>query len=181
MTFDPMTIVWFIVTLGVLITVHEFGHYWVARRAGVKVLRFSVGFGAPLYTRRFGADGTAFVIGVLPLGGYVKMLGDDIDAPVAPAEQTRAFNRQSLGVRAAIVAAGPLINIAFAVLAFWAMYVIGVTGLSPKLLRNLTLRPLILCAVLLRGFALRNLPLLHIHSHFPSVSSLHLIPHRDRR
>ena len=133
MTFDPMTIVWFIVTLGVLITVHEFGHYWVARRAGVKVLRFSVGFGAPLYTRRFGADGTAFVIGVLPLGGYVKMLGDDIDAPVAPAEQARAFNRQSLGVRAAIVAAGPLINIAFAVLAFWAMYVIGVTGLSPKL------------------------------------------------
>ena len=133
MAFDPMTIVWFIVTLGVLITVHEFGHYWVARRAGVKVLRFSVGFGTPLYTRRFGRDGTEFVIAALPLGGYVKMLGDDHDEPVAPADRDRAFNRQPLRIRAAIVAAGPLINIAFAVLAFWAMYVVGVTGISPRL------------------------------------------------
>ncbi|MGD2081880.1 MAG: RIP metalloprotease RseP [Chromatiales bacterium] len=120
----------FIVALGVLVTVHEFGHFWVARRLGVKVLRFSVGFGRPLWRRRIGSDGTEFVVAAVPLGGYVKML-DEREAPVADAEAHRAFNRQRLSVRTAIVAAGPVFNFIFAIIAFWAVYVLGDTGTRP--------------------------------------------------
>ncbi|MDO9371732.1 MAG: RIP metalloprotease RseP [Gammaproteobacteria bacterium] len=127
------TVVWsalaFIVTLGILITVHEFGHFWVARRLGVKVLRFSVGFGKPLWTRR-GKDGTEYVLAVLPLGGYVRML-DEGEGEVKHAELPRAFNRQSLATRSAIVSAGPLFNFGFAILAYWLMFLIGVAGLRP--------------------------------------------------
>jgi len=119
----------FIVVIGILVTVHEFGHYWVARRLGVKILRFSVGFGKPLLKRRFGKDQTEFVIAALPLGGYVKML-DKREGEVAPEELHREFNQQSLGVRAAIVVAGPLFNFLFAIIAYAVMYMIGVTGIA---------------------------------------------------
>lgn len=121
-----------IVTLGVLITFHEFGHYWVARRCNVKVLRFSVGFGKTLWSRRGGADQTEYVIAALPFGGYVKMLGErDGEGEVPEADRDRAFNNQSLGARTAIVAAGPLFNFMLAILLYWTMYMVGVVGLKP--------------------------------------------------
>ncbi|MGM0658445.1 MAG: RIP metalloprotease RseP [Pseudomonadota bacterium] len=123
------SIFWLIVALGLLVTFHEFGHYWVARRAGVRVLRFSVGFGRPLWRRR-GANGVEFVIGAIPLGGYVKML-DEREAPVDPDEIDQAFNRKSLGRRAAIVAAGPIFNLIFAVAAFWLMFMLGIPESRP--------------------------------------------------
>jgi regulator of sigma E protease len=120
----------FVLALGVLITVHEFGHFWVARRLGVKVLRFSVGFGRPLWRHVGRADGTEYVVAALPLGGYVRML-DEREGEVAPHEAHRAFNRQSLRTRSAIVAAGPLFNFAFAILAYWLVFVSGDVGTRP--------------------------------------------------
>jgi regulator of sigma E protease len=124
------SIVAFIVVLSLLITVHEFGHYWVARKCGVKVLRFSVGFGSALWKRVAGADRTEYVVATIPLGGYVKML-DEREGKVDPDELHRAFNRQSVSRRTAIVAAGPLFNFAFAIVAYWLMFSIGVPGLKP--------------------------------------------------
>jgi regulator of sigma E protease len=124
------TILSFIVALAILIAVHEFGHFWVARKLGVKVLRFSIGFGRPLWKRRGRIDDTEYVIAAIPLGGYVKML-DEREAPVDAAERARAFNRQSLPVRSAIVVAGPLSNFLFAIFAFWLVLVIGDIGLKP--------------------------------------------------
>jgi len=126
------TVVWFVVALGILITVHEAGHFLVAKRLGVKVLRFSVGFGRPLWARSYGPDRTEYVLAALPLGGYVKML-DEREGPVAPAERARAFNRQALWVRFAVVAAGPAANLLFAILVYWLMFMVGVTGLRPVL------------------------------------------------
>jgi regulator of sigma E protease len=123
------TLLAFIVVIGILVAVHEFGHYWVARRLGVKILRFSIGFGRPLWLRRFGKDETEFVIAAIPLGGYVKML-DENEGEVAREDLPRAFNRQSLGVRAAIVVAGPLLNFLFAIVAYTVMYMVGVTGMK---------------------------------------------------
>ncbi|MFU8877063.1 MAG: RIP metalloprotease RseP [Wenzhouxiangellaceae bacterium] len=123
------SIFWLIVALGLLVTFHEFGHYWVARRAGVRVLRFSVGFGRPLWRRR-SRDGVEFVIAAIPLGGYVKML-DEREAPVADDEVEQAFNRKSLAQRAAIVAAGPVFNLIFAVFAFWLMFLVGIPETRP--------------------------------------------------
>jgi regulator of sigma E protease len=120
----------FIVALAILITVHEFGHFWVARKLGVKVLRFSIGFGRPIWKRQGRVDNTEYVIAAIPLGGYVKML-DEREAPVDTDEQARAFNRQSLPVRSAIVVAGPLFNFVFAIFAFWLIFVIGDVGLKP--------------------------------------------------
>lgn len=122
----------FIVALGVLITFHEFGHFWVARRCDVKVLCFSVGFGRPLWRRRFGADNTEFVIGAVPLGGYVRML-DEREAPVPADQRHRAFDSKPLGQRFAIVAAGPIFNFIFAILAYWLIFMLGITGLKPVL------------------------------------------------
>jgi regulator of sigma E protease len=123
-----------VVALGVLVTFHEFGHYWVARRCGVKVLRFSVGFGKPLWSRR-GADGTEYVIAAIPLGGYVSMLDegrlDDDDTHRPAAELAQAFNRQGVWKRIAIVAAGPLANLLLAVALLWAMLVIGRPDYAP--------------------------------------------------
>ena len=99
----------FIVAIGVLVTVHEFGHFWVARRLGVKVLRFSVGFGKPMWLKKAGADQTEYVIATIPLGGYVKML-DEREGTVAEHELERAFNQKSLWRRFAIVAVGPGFN-----------------------------------------------------------------------
>ncbi len=115
---------WLILVLGILVTFHEYGHFWVARRMGVKVLRFSVGFGKPLLLRR-GPDGTEYVLAAIPLGGYVKML-DEREAPVARNELDQAFNRKSLAARTAIVAAGPIFNLILAVFAFWVMFLVGV-------------------------------------------------------
>jgi regulator of sigma E protease len=126
------TIFAFILTIGLLVTVHEFGHYWVARRCGVKILRFSVGFGKPLWLRRFGPDQTEFVIAAVPLGGYVKMLGEAGEE--VPAEDLpRAFDRQPLRARAAIVVAGPAFNFVFAIAAYGLMYMVGVPGLKPMI------------------------------------------------
>lgn len=120
----------FLFALGVLITFHEYGHFWVARRFHVKILRFSIGFGRPLWKRHFGEDNTELVVAALPLGGYVKML-DEREGEVLPHELDRAFNRKPIGQRFVIVLAGPLFNFLFAVLAYWIMYMIGLTGLKP--------------------------------------------------
>ncbi|MCP4996347.1 MAG: RIP metalloprotease RseP [Gammaproteobacteria bacterium] len=123
------TLISFIVALGVLITVHEFGHFWVARKMGVQVLRFSVGFGKPIW-RRKGRDDTEYQIAMIPLGGYVKML-DEREGLVEDKDLSRAFNRKPLSARAAIVAAGPIFNLLFAIIAFWLVFVIGDTGTRP--------------------------------------------------
>ena len=120
----------FIVAIGLLVTVHEYGHFWVARRLGVKVLRFSIGFGKPLWTRRFGKDATELVVAAIPLGGYVKML-DEREGEVAAEELDRAFNRKPVSTRIAVVVAGPAANFLFAILAYWIMFVYGVPGLKP--------------------------------------------------
>ncbi len=120
---------WLIVSLGVLVTFHEFGHYWVARRNGVKVLRFSIGFGKPLWSRR-GRDGTEWVIAAIPLGGYVKML-DEREAPVVEEQASQAFNRKTVWQRIAIVVAGPLANLVLCVALLWAMFVIGRPDYAP--------------------------------------------------
>ncbi|HEY0662492.1 MAG TPA: RIP metalloprotease RseP [Lysobacter sp.] len=120
---------WLLVSLGVLVTFHEFGHYWVARRCGVKVLRFSVGFGKPLWLRR-GRDGTEYAIAAIPLGGYVKML-DEREGDVPAAELPQAFNRQSVWKRIAIVAAGPIANLLLCVALLWGMFVIGRPDYAP--------------------------------------------------
>jgi len=117
------SLLWMIVAIGVLVTFHEFGHYWVARRCGVKVLRFSVGFGRPLWSRR-NRHGTEFAIAAIPLGGYVKML-DEAEGEVAVAERPQAFNRKPVLQRIAIVAAGPIANLVLCVALLWAMFVIG--------------------------------------------------------
>jgi regulator of sigma E protease len=120
----------FIVAVGLLVAVHEFGHFWVARRLGVKVLRFSIGFGRPLWRRQTAPDEPEYVIAAIPLGGYVKML-DEREGPVAVEERPRAFNRQSLWVRSAVVVAGPLANFLFAIAAFWGVLVLGESGIRP--------------------------------------------------
>ena len=115
----------FIVALGMLIAFHEFGHYWVAKKCGVKILKFSVGFGKPLYRRIAGADRTEYVIGLLPFGGYVKMLDEREEEEVAEEDAPRSFNRQSLAVRSAIVAAGPAANLLLAFVLFFIIAVVG--------------------------------------------------------
>ncbi len=130
MTTVLSSIFFFVLALGVLVTVHEFGHYWVARKVGVKVLRFSVGFGKPLWMKRVGSDNTEFAIAAVPLGGYVRML-DERDGDVAPEEAHRAFNRQSLAKRFAIVLAGPVFNFILAIAAYWLIFVIGTVGMKP--------------------------------------------------
>ena len=120
---------WLAVTLGVLITFHEFGHFWVARKLGVGVLKFSVGFGKPLWSRR-GKDNTEYIIAAIPLGGYVKMV-DEREGDVAAEDLDKAFNRKPVWTRIAIVAAGPVFNLVFAVLAFWMMFVLGIPESRP--------------------------------------------------
>lgn len=119
------TLLAFLLTLGVLIVIHEYGHYRVAVACGVKVLRFSVGFGRVVWRRQAAPGATEFVLCALPLGGYVRML-DEREGAVAPAEQARAFNRQPLMRRTAIVAAGPLANLGLAVLLYAAAHWIGI-------------------------------------------------------
>jgi regulator of sigma E protease len=149
----------FILALGILITFHEFGHYWVAKKCNVKILRFSVGFGKPVWRfdfnapwwhlgvtnppwkkgvtkvfkqREFDPDETEFVLAGVPLGGYVKML-DEREGIVLPEQVDSAFNRKSLIQRLAIVMAGPVFNFIFAIFAYWTIYMIGVIGLKPMI------------------------------------------------
>lgn len=123
------TVLALIVTLGILVTVHEYGHFWVARRCGVKVLKFSVGFGKPLYSW-YGKTGTEYAIAWIPLGGYVSML-DEREGEVPEAERAFAFNRQNVWKRIAIVAAGPVANFILAVVAYWLLFVSGTSALAP--------------------------------------------------
>jgi len=128
-----LSILWsfvaFIVALGVLITVHEFGHFWVARRCGVKVERFSIGFGKALW-RRSDRQGTEYVIALIPLGGYVKMLDERVES--VPAElRHHAFNNKTVLQRASIIAAGPIANFIFAIFAWWVVFIHGVPGVRP--------------------------------------------------
>jgi len=120
---------WMIVTLGILVTFHEFGHFWVARRCGVKVLRFSVGFGKPIKSW-YGKDGTEYCVAWIPLGGYVKML-DAREGEVDPVDRPREFTGKPIWQRILIVLAGPGFNLIFAVAAFWAMLVIGKPDFQP--------------------------------------------------
>lgn len=116
-------------TLGILVTLHEYGHFWVARRFGVKVLRFSVGFGKPLFSW-YDRHGTEFAIAAIPLGGYVKML-DEREGPVPEALKDQSFNSKPPTQRIAIAAAGPLANFLFAIVAYWLLSVVGVTSVAP--------------------------------------------------
>jgi len=127
-----LTLAAFLVTLAVLIVVHEYGHFIAARWCGVKVLRFAIGFGQPIYTRTFGKDATEFVVAAFPLGGYVKML-DEREAPVAEADLDRSYNRQNVWKRSAIVVAGPLANLLLAIILYWMLFLVGVTDMKPWL------------------------------------------------
>lgn len=118
-----------LVTLGILVTIHEWGHFWVARRCGVKVLRFSVGFGKALWMRK-GRDGTEYAVAMIPLGGYVRML-DEREGDVPEALKSQAFNNKPVLQRMAIVAAGPVVNLLFAVLAYWFLFIWGSTVVIP--------------------------------------------------
>ncbi|WP_407276483.1 RIP metalloprotease RseP [Halothiobacillus sp. DCM-1] len=126
-----LSLIGFLITIGVLVAFHEFGHYWVARRLGVKVLVYSLGFGKPLWSVRRGADQIEYRIAALPLGGFVKML-DEREGPVPAAEQHRAFNRQPVWKRFLIVLAGPVANILLAWVLWMAMFMVGVQGVLPK-------------------------------------------------
>src|SRR5262245_39748859 len=120
----------FIVAISVLVAVHEFGHFWVAKRLGFKVLRFSIGFGRPLWMRTAGADRTEYVIAAIPLGGYVKLL-DEREGPVAAAELDRSFTRRPVWQRLLVLSAGPAFNFVFAILAYWALFMWGVPQTQP--------------------------------------------------
>lgn len=128
----PFYLAAFLLVLCVLIFFHELGHYLAARLCGVKVLRFSIGFGRMLWQKRLGADQTEWAISLFPLGGYVKML-DEREGEVSPHELSRAFNRQSVGKRSLIVAAGPLANFALAIILYWAIFMVGSEELLPIL------------------------------------------------
>jgi len=124
-------LLWFIVAVSLLVTVHEFGHYWVARRLGFKVLRFSVGFGRPILSRVGGADRTEYVLASIPLGGYVKLL-DEREGPVPPEDLARSFTRKPPWQRIVVLLAGPAFNIVFAILVLWGMFwAKGITEFKP--------------------------------------------------
>jgi len=125
-------LIWFVVAVGLLVTVHEFGHFWVARRLGFKVLRFSIGFGRPLLTRVAGADRVEYVVAAVPLGGYVKLL-DEREGPVPPEDLPRSFTHRPPWQRILVLLAGPACNILFAVLVLWGMlWSNGITEVRPK-------------------------------------------------
>jgi len=123
-------LLWFIVAISVLVTIHEYGHYIVGRWTGMKVLRFSVGFGKPVWTWTGGKDRTEYCISAIPLGGYVRFL-DGRDGVIAPEDEGRAFNHRPIASRIAVLLAGPLFNFLFAIIAYWALFINGVPTLTP--------------------------------------------------
>jgi regulator of sigma E protease len=125
-----MSLLAFIVAIVVLVVFHELGHYWVARLCKVKILRFSLGFGKVIYSKRFAGGETEWVVSLIPLGGYVKML-DEREGEVAPEELARTFNRQPVFKRMAIVVAGPIANLLLAIVLYWALFIYGVPGVKP--------------------------------------------------
>jgi regulator of sigma E protease len=126
------TVLWFLIAIGILVVVHEYGHYLAARLAGVKVLRFSVGFGKPLLSRKFGRDQTEWSLAALPFGGYVKML-DEREGEVPRADAHRSFNRATVWRRIGIVAAGPIANFLLAIVFYFALFLHGVPALKPMI------------------------------------------------
>lgn len=124
------TLFYFIVAIGLLVSFHEFGHFWVARKTGVKVIRFSVGFGKILWRYQKTPASTEYVLSAIPLGGYVKMV-DEREGPVCKEDLPFAFNRQALWVRTAIVAAGPIFNLILAVVLYWCVFIVGEVGMRP--------------------------------------------------
>lgn len=131
--FDFLTsLVAFIVAISVLVAIHEYGHYIVGRWAGMKVLRFSVGFGKPIWTWVKGEDKTEYCISAIPLGGYVRFL-DGREGPVAPEDEGRAFNHRPVPARIAVLFAGPLFNFLFAIFAYWLLAMDGVPALRPAI------------------------------------------------
>ncbi len=121
----------FLVAIAILVAIHEYGHFWVARKLGVKVLKFSIGFGKPLFRWRWNNGPTEYTISMIPLGGFVKML-DEREGEVRADEVDQAFNRKSLAVRSAVVAAGPAFNFLFAILAIWLVFVTGSDDIDPQ-------------------------------------------------
>ena len=119
----------FLIAIGVLVAVHEFGHFWMARRLGIRVVRFSIGFGRPLWRHRV-ADGTEYALSAIPLGGYVKLL-DEREGPVPPEHLSQAYNRQPVWRRVLVLLAGPAANFLFAVCAYWVLFAVGVPALKP--------------------------------------------------
>jgi len=135
-----LTVLAFIFTLGLLVTVHEYGHYQVAKWCGVKILKFSIGFGKPLWSKKIGVDQTEFILAAIPLGGYVKMLDErefetESSAQVMYSEVQlkRAFNRQTVSKRIAIVLAGPIANLLLAIFLYWMLFMMGIAGVKPML------------------------------------------------
>jgi len=126
------TLLAFVGAIALLVVFHEFGHYWVARRCGVKVLRFSIGFGRVVYSRRFSGNDTEWVVSAIPLGGYVKMV-DEREGEVAAKDLPYAFNRKPVLQRMAIVAAGPIANFLLAIMLYWVLFIHGLPGLKPVL------------------------------------------------
>lgn len=124
-----LTLLYFILAISILVVIHEYGHFWVARRCGVQVKRFSVGFGKPLFSIK-DKHGTEFAVAPIPMGGYVSML-DEREGPVPEHLQHQAFNNKSPWARIAIASAGPLANFLFAIAAYWLLFVVGVSGLAP--------------------------------------------------
>ncbi|EOD81104.1 Membrane-associated zinc metalloprotease [Grimontia indica] len=122
-------LLFFLIALGILIAVHEYGHFWVARKCGVKVERFSIGFGKSIW-KKVGKDGTEYTLAMIPLGGYVKMLDERVD-DVPESQKEQAFNNRPLWQRSAIVAAGPAANFLFAIAAYWLVMIIGVPAVKP--------------------------------------------------
>lgn len=125
------SLIGFLVAIAILVAVHEFGHFWVARKLGVKVLKFSIGFGKSLVSWRRKDDPTEYSIALIPLGGFVKML-DEREGEVDESERDQAFNRKSLKVRSAVVFAGPMFNFIFAVFAIWLVFIIGSDDIAPE-------------------------------------------------
>ncbi len=125
------SIIGFLITIGILVAFHEYGHFWMARKLGVRVLTYSLGFGKTLWSRRFGPDEIEFRVAALPLGGFVRML-DEREGPVPPNERHRAFNTQPVWKRFLIVLAGPVANILLALIFWWLMFMVGVQGVLPK-------------------------------------------------
>jgi len=148
------TIVSFLIAIGILIAIHEFGHFWVARKLGVKVLRYSLGMGKPLWIKKFGVDQTEFVLSAFPIGGYVSMLNEQ-EGEVAEEEKHRAFNRQKIWKRSLIVLAGPAFNFFLAIIIYWGISVWGVEGVKP-VIKQVEAGSIAERAGLKRGFEIVN-------------------------